>query len=135
MCLTARRRTPLHFLAAKNSGTGWLLWPTVVSTLLTAIVDGAWWTNTLYKLRGRHVAIDLSEEPTRLSTTLDRMQNLPPPGDDEGPGDDGEDPGDHHGPTCCASWCQSKSRCSSTWFRKFSSWSGAPSSSQCQWKP
>ena len=23
-CLTARRRTPLHFLAAKNSGTGWL---------------------------------------------------------------------------------------------------------------
>lgn len=60
-------------------------------------VDGAWWTNTLYQLRGRHVAIDLSEEPTRLETTLDRLRNLPPPGDDEGPGDDLEDPGDHHG--------------------------------------
>eukprot|EP00435_Cladocopium_sp_Y103_P014653 s1726_g3.t1 len=51
---------------------------------------GAWWTNPLIRLRGRHVAIDLNEQPQTLSTLLNQLQ-LPPsePGDDdEGNGDD-----------------------------------------------
>eukprot|EP00435_Cladocopium_sp_Y103_P070507 s332_g35.t1 len=57
-------------------------------------VDGVWWTNTLHRLRGRHVAIDLSEDPQRLRTTLERLQRPPEPGDDYDEGNDDDGGGD-----------------------------------------
>ena len=55
-----------------------------------------WWTSRLYHLRGRHVAIDLSEKPRHLHQTLHDLQH--PPDDSGSP--DGDGPGgsgDHDG--------------------------------------
>ena len=59
-------------------------------------MDGSWWANPLIRLRGRHVAIDLGEEPQPLSSLLATLHRpLSDRGDGDGPGDedgDGEPP-------------------------------------------
>ena len=70
--------------------------------------NGAWWTNRLIRLRGRHVAIDLDEEPSSLGSLINDLQRpiSPDDDDDEDGGEDGpssgnrrprrRDPGQEH---------------------------------------
>ena len=51
--------------------------------------NGAWWTNPLIRLRGRHVAIDLDEEPSSLGSWINHLQRPLSPDDDDGDYGDG----------------------------------------------
>ena len=57
-------------------------------------MDGSWWANPLIRLRGRHVAIDLGDEPQPLSSLLATLHRpLSDRGDGDGPGDEDGDGG------------------------------------------
>ena len=51
--------------------------------------DEKWWTNQLIRLRGRHVAIDVSEDPIPLREALDKLDPQTPNEDVDG--NDGHD--------------------------------------------
>ena len=59
--------------------------------------NGAWWTNPLIKLRGRHVAIDVSQAPTSLNEKLDSLHRHRGSGRGDGP-DGPSGPGDGRPP-------------------------------------